>query len=63
LSWRQPSYARSALSCVQLPDAFSVNFIDGAESTARILHTLDLAVAVGRIMAADHHATDKEKGR
>jgi hypothetical protein len=37
----------------QLPGAFSVNFIDGAESTARILHTLDLAVAVGRIMAAD----------
>jgi hypothetical protein len=33
--------------------AFSVNFIDGAESTTHILHTLDLAVAVGRIMAAD----------
>jgi hypothetical protein len=30
-----------------------VNFIDGAESTARIVHTLELAVAVGRIMAAD----------
>jgi hypothetical protein len=48
----------------QLPgSAFSVNFIDGAESAARILHTLDLAVAVGRIMAADRHATDKEKSR
>jgi hypothetical protein len=29
-----------------------VNLIDGAESTAHILHTLDLAVAVGRIIAA-----------
>ena len=37
----------------QLPGGFSVNFIDGAESTARIVHTLELAVAVGRIMAAD----------
>jgi len=36
-----------------LPGAFSVNFIDGAESTAHIVHTLELAVAVGRIMAAD----------
>src|ERR1700751_1579184 len=27
----------------QLPGAFSVNFIDGAESTARIVHTLELA--------------------
>jgi hypothetical protein len=37
----------------QLPIAFSVNFIDGAESTACILQTLDRAVAVDRIMTAD----------
>jgi predicted nucleic acid-binding OB-fold protein len=36
-----------------VPGAFRVNFINGAESTERILHTLELAVAVGRIMAAD----------
>ena len=38
----------------QLPGgAFSLNFVDGAESTAHILHTLDLAVSVGRVMAVD----------
>jgi hypothetical protein len=37
----------------QWPGAFSVNFIDGAESTARVTHSLDLAVAVDHIAAAD----------
>jgi hypothetical protein len=37
----------------QWPGAFSVNFIDDAKSTARVTHTLDLAVAVDRIAAVD----------
>jgi hypothetical protein len=44
---------RMGIALEQLPGAFRVNFIDGGESTAHILHTLEMAVAVGRIMAAD----------
>ena len=37
----------------QLPGEFSVNFINGSESTARALETLDEALAAGRAMAAE----------
>jgi hypothetical protein len=47
----------------RLPGEYSVNFINAGESTARILHTLDLALAVGRIMAAERGEASSTKGR
>ena len=61
--WFEPAAAELrplGIALQKLPGAFRVNFIDDAKSTARILHTLDLAVAVGRIMAADR-TQDKPK--
>jgi hypothetical protein len=52
-TWPPPKLRPLGIALQQLPGAFRVNFVDGAESTAHILHSLDLAVAVGRIMAAD----------
>jgi len=44
---------RLGIALRQLPGEYSVNFVNAAESTARILETLDQALAAGRAMAAE----------
>ena len=45
--------ARLGITLARLPGEYSVNYRNAGDATAQIVHTLDLALAVGRVMAAD----------